>query len=254
MNKQINTFNDYSKIYDLVNASKNYVAEVAVLQNLIDGYLPKKNGRYEMLEVGSGTGGHAKHLMRSYNLTCLEKSAEMAKICKDKTGLEVVMGEAENFSISNSFEIISAMFHVVNYLPDLKALDQFFKNCHKHLKSSGIIIFDTWHLPSVYAIGPSSRTIHNENSNFLVKRVSNSQHDLKRNQVIVTFEFELLDKSNNSTSQFTEVHHMRPWSYSEIEFFAEQNDLQIIATPNLDKSTSDPVAAWDTTFLLGKKK
>ena len=49
-------FKEYSRIYDLCNADKDYAKEVEYVDGLIRNYRPGAN---DVLDMGSGTGIHA---------------------------------------------------------------------------------------------------------------------------------------------------------------------------------------------------
>lgn len=254
MNNVNSTFSQYSKIYDLINGSKDYKTEAEKIISLIAQYSKNKKSYPDMLEIGSGTGGHAKYFREHFELICLEKSSEMAEICAKKTGLHVVQGEAQSFEIHKRFDAMTAMFHVINYLPNLNELDRFFYNSSRHLNQNGVLVFDMWHLPSVYSIGTSSRKVSVENDEFDIIRVSIPEHDCINNIVKVLFNFTVSKKDTDETFEFSETHYMRPWTISEIKFFAEKNGLSIINDIENSPSAQDPSYSWDLTLVLGHSK
>jgi SAM-dependent methyltransferase len=254
MNNLNPTFSQYSNIYDLINGSKNYKAEAEKIVRLISQYSKNENSYPDMLEIGSGTGGHAKYFSEYFELICLEKSPEMAEICAKKTGLHVVQGEAQSFEIEKRFDAITAMFHVINYLQDLNELDQFLYNSSRHLKQDGVLVFDMWHLPSVYSIGTSSRKVSVENDEFDITRVSIPEHDCINNIVKVLFNFSVSKKNTDELYEFSETHFMRPWTISEIKFFAAKNGLSIMNDLENSPLARDPAYSWDLTIVLGHSK
>lgn len=54
-------FNTYAAYYDLLYRDKDYVGEAAYVHDLIQHHAP---GAQEVLELGSGTGGHAASAVR----------------------------------------------------------------------------------------------------------------------------------------------------------------------------------------------
>ncbi|MEO6914392.1 MAG: class I SAM-dependent methyltransferase, partial [Chitinophagaceae bacterium] len=86
-------FQRYSQYYDLLYAEKNYQKEVNYVENHIRQYSP---GVSSILELGSGTGNHAKHFAAAgYSVTGIERSREMADFSKAKKiqGFTPVLGD-----------------------------------------------------------------------------------------------------------------------------------------------------------------
>ena len=65
----------YSRLaeyYDLLYGSKDYGAEVDKIHQLIQKY--KTSPDNDLLDVACGTGRHAEHLKKHYNVTGLDNS------------------------------------------------------------------------------------------------------------------------------------------------------------------------------------
>ena len=73
----------YSKYYDKIYSSKNYILETNFIIKLIKKFSLAKNPL--ILELGTGTGRHAIELVnRKYQIEGLEKSRAMIKSFKKK--------------------------------------------------------------------------------------------------------------------------------------------------------------------------
>ena len=136
-------YTDSADLYDTINAIKDYRAEVEFILNCYAENSPLALER--VLDVGSGSGGHAEHLGRSgFAVTGVDISEEMVKIANAK---QMKNCSFENFNICMSpypeeFELIVSMFHVVNHLITVEELECFFQNIHATLKQDGVFIFD----------------------------------------------------------------------------------------------------------------
>lgn len=93
---------------------------------------------YDALDFGCGSGEFAKLLTQHFNVTCLDKSKEMVKICAKK-GLNAKCAHLSEFN--SEFDLITASFDVVNYM-DQKKLRNFLKDSQNALKKGGFLIFD----------------------------------------------------------------------------------------------------------------
>lgn len=68
----------YSRLaeyYDLLYGSKDYGAEVDTIHQLVQKY--KTSPDNDLLDVACGTGRHAEHLKKHYNVTGFDNSKEM---------------------------------------------------------------------------------------------------------------------------------------------------------------------------------
>ena len=87
----------------------------------------------------------------------------------------------------------------------------FLKNINQSVKQGAKFVFDSWHSPSVYAIGPSSRIVEVADDAVLSNAMQPSVN-LEDNVIDVNFEFEVCDLASkqNPPRIFSEVHSMRP--------------------------------------------
>src|SRR5690242_9252762 len=70
-------FEKYAAVYDLLYSQKNYAAEAVYIDRLLKKLLSPECG-LQLLELGSGTGGHARCLAEmGYQVTGIERSESM---------------------------------------------------------------------------------------------------------------------------------------------------------------------------------
>ncbi|QKF64354.1 class I SAM-dependent DNA methyltransferase [Campylobacter corcagiensis] len=91
---------------------------------------------FKALDFGCGSGEFAKLLAQHFDVTCVDKSEQMVKICLSK-GLNAKCVDLSNFNCD--FDLITASFDVVNYI---KNLDEFLKDASNALKNGGYLLFD----------------------------------------------------------------------------------------------------------------
>ncbi|MGD1897589.1 MAG: class I SAM-dependent DNA methyltransferase [Phormidesmis sp.] len=233
----MSVFENYAQYYDLLYQDKDYEGESRFVHELISNYSPDAR---TILELGSGTGRHAEILARSgFQLCGVERSAEMLAHCmsrydtltpKLKDSLTFTHGDLRNCIIQRSFDAVISLFHVISYQTSNNDLIAAFRTARKHLKSSGLFIFDVWYGPAVMYTPPSVR----------VKRLQSETHELIRiaepvqycNENIVDVNYRLLLKEQSSlkTDSVTELHRMRYLFKPELELLLNMTDFKLIDT------------------------
>ncbi|QNI72324.1 bifunctional 2-polyprenyl-6-hydroxyphenol methylase/3-demethylubiquinol 3-O-methyltransferase UbiG [Synechococcus sp. NOUM97013] len=137
---------DYADCYEFITQHKNYAEEAKVLLSFLD----KSISDGKILSVGCGIGSHefylAKHGLRVFGI---DKSECMIKRAIAKSN------EIPNLSFGHSFESLDlalelplgcviSLFNVINCLPSLVALSEFFHEIFVRMKPGGIFFFEAW--------------------------------------------------------------------------------------------------------------
>lgn len=242
-------FNKYSNLYDLLNSNKNYKSETEYFLSFLD-----KKENINALEIGSGTGGHAQFIEKKTNLTCVEKSPEMAKLASKKIKSKIIVGDIKDINFEEKkFDVCFCLFHVINYLNENKDLSNFFEKISNCLVDGGKFIFDFWHTPAVYKIGSTSRKRVFEKDNLLIERLSTPSFLPIKNIIEVDFEFKITDKTSNIIlDNYNEKHSMRPFSIPELEILSEQFNFHPITYYNNLTNEPPTLENWDVCAILNK--
>ena len=135
----------FSEVYDDIYYNKNYSREC-------DFIISKCGINKDILDVGCGTGKHAHILAeRSKRVTGIDISKAMIEIAKKNYNDKNVIFKNESFKayiekINNleQHDAVVSLFNVVNHMPSLISLMEFFNCMSKALKSKGIVVFDCW--------------------------------------------------------------------------------------------------------------
>src|SRR5688572_17365289 len=112
--EKMEVFNQqYSQYYNLLYADKNYSAEVDYIAGVLKKFAPLA---HDVLEYGSGTGGHGVLLnQRGYEIFGIERSEAMAAVAREK-GLSCEVGDIITLNLSRQFDACLALFHVISYV------------------------------------------------------------------------------------------------------------------------------------------
>jgi len=238
---------NYSDIYNKIYKKKEYLKETKYISTIL-----KKNKILEgdILELGSGTGNHAKYLLKEkYNITGVEKSSSMIAFAKKIPKLKCVLGDVRTVRLNKKFNAVISLFHVINYLLSLLDLNNFFKTANIHLNNNGLLIFDTWHDRSIKIKNISDNKVFKIN-NYVITRKSNSK--IIKNKIIdIRFKF-IIVLNKKIISSFSEKHLIRYFSFREIMLSAKKNGFQLVGRFGMLKF-SKPLKNDKSIFLVFKK-
>ncbi|MBU1137092.1 class I SAM-dependent methyltransferase [Patescibacteria group bacterium] len=131
-------YNSFAKFYDAVMGNRSL--EYKIVKDLILKYHQKSE---KVLEIGCGTGSILEKLSRKYQVCGIDISKEMLNIAKKKMPhIRLFRQDMTKFVILEKFDVILCLFDSINHLINYEDWKKVFLNTKKHLKDSGIFIFD----------------------------------------------------------------------------------------------------------------
>lgn len=109
--------------------------------------LKQLNSQMRLLDIGSGDGRRLAKILEESGIKdvhSVEPSSEMAKICREKTGIPVHETFGENISELNigEFDVVTAMWNVLGHIPTSEARLKTLENIRLKLKDGGKVIID----------------------------------------------------------------------------------------------------------------
>ena len=254
-------FKDYASYYDLLYQDKDYISEANYIHELIKEY---KSNSKNILELGSGTGTHAILLNKmGYNLTGLDFSQDMVNIANNKllkedsnnnknNKIKFLVGDARIFNLNKKFNVILALFHVVNYMQENLDLENMFTCVSRHLDKDGLFIFDFWYGPAVLSQGLEYRVKNFENNLLKIVREAKPEHNKDKNIVNVNYEILVTDKIKNINYSFKEVHTVRYLFEEELKFLLKKINLVIVKTEEWLTKKEPSNKTWGVCFVCKK--
>ena len=132
-----------SAVYDGIFETKKYELEVQQILGLIK----KRNSGLSVIDIGCGTGNHAKFFNKKVKYEGIDVNAQMIKKARQKKlNVSFYAESLDSFSSKNSsnYNVAVSLFSVINHLMDTESLITFFKNVNKVLKKDSHFIFDCW--------------------------------------------------------------------------------------------------------------
>jgi SAM-dependent methyltransferase len=246
-------FGAYSRYYDLLYRTKDYVKEVEYVSRIVAHHAPEAR---TLLDVGCGTGIHACAFARAgYRVTAVDRSEMMLEHARERAkreigtdccgSVEFVCGDIRDFELSQQFDVVVALFHVISYLPTNDDLHAAFFRIGKHLGRKGLLIFDHWYGPAVLASLPTRRVKSYEDDALRLFRIATPRLHLNKNIVDVKYDFLLIDKSSARCEQFTETHRMRYLFWPELEAILVQHNFQSIGFTEWLSDDPPSASSWN---------
>lgn len=243
----------YGRYYDLLYKDKDYDAEANYVHQL---FLKHKKEGKKILELGSGTGKHARlFAKKGYAVHGVERSSEMVKIASQFSveNISYEVNDIRSFHIDQSFDIAISLFHVISYLTDNADLIATFSNIAKHLNPGGLFIFDTWYTPAVYHQQPETRIKRLEDSEYNITRLAEPVIHNRENIVDVNYEVIIQNKRDQSFTTLREKHPMRHFSEPEIGLLASCTGFNLIKAEEFLTGQTPGTATWGVCFILQKQ-
>jgi SAM-dependent methyltransferase len=243
------SFRLLSRAYDLLYAGKDYAGEAAravALAAQCSGRSPAS-----VLELGSGTGGHAVHLAAAgIEVVGVEASPDMIARAPKVPGVRIVEGDARSVRLGRTFDAVLALFHVASYQAEDADLAGFLATGAAHLAPGGAFVFDAWYSPAVLHQRPGARTRHVAGEDLEVTRQATAVEDVDRSLVDVQFTIEVRRPSDGSLERGEEVHRMRHLTSNEVRSAARAAGMTLIHAEGFPDGAPPSRDTWGVAFVL----
>lgn len=228
-------FHRYAQYYDLLYRDKDYASEIDYIVSLIREYAPDAE---TILDLGCGSGIHAAGLFRrGYDVHGVDASRHMIACASDRrereTGtqsgrLSFSCGDIRDYRTDRSFDVVTALFHVMSYQIADEDILRAIETAGIHLNPGGIFIFDCWHGPAVLALRPESRIKKMEDDTISVVRTAQPVMHPRLNSVDVQYHITVRHKDTGSTEEIEELHRMRYLFTPEITSFLSSKNFSVL--------------------------
>lgn len=244
-------FNLYSRYYDLLYRDKDYAAEVAYI---IDRLTQHGVMGSALLEFGSGTGQHGRLLAeRGFRVTGIERSAEMVAKAQSVPGFTCQQGDICTVQLGRNFDAVLSLFHVVSYQTTNTAVQAVFARAAAHLQSGGLLLFDIWYSPAVYAQRPAVRVKRMADAAVEVTRIAEPKLYPNGNRVDVHYNFFIRDKIGGAIEIVTETHPLRHFSLPELNLFAQMAGFECVGAEEFLTGKAPSGDTWSVCIIMKKK-
>lgn len=258
MEKTQTVFNEYARYYDLLYRDKDYNAEADYVAGLIRRHLPKASS---ILELGSGTGRHARLLAeRGFEVCGIERSAEMlarsqevaASFQKDsgKDRLSFFLGDIRTARQDRTFDAVISLFHVLSYQTTNADVQAAFETARHHLKPGGVFVFDLWYGPAVLTERPDVRIKRMADEKTAITRLAEPVLMPNENRVDVHYTVFVRNRETQAMAELTETHAMRYFFEPEIALWADKTGFRISGAEEWLSAKPIGPDTWGVCFCL----
>ena len=242
-------FEQYAAWYNAFNEAKDYAAEIKYLLEQVERWRPAPRS---WLDIGCGTGSHVAALA-ARGISAEGVDASQAMIAQARLAhpdIPFHVGRAEKFHLSGQRDVVSMLFHVLDYQTSDAAIRQTIQNVAAHLAQDGVFVFDFWNTDGVLRDPPLRRARQTRIGERTLWRISRPTEDRKLRRIDIRFEFRWDSPEGPVTHE--EVHSMRHFTATELTEFLRPAGLHILSCEGW--MTHRPLAPRDWYGLICSRR
>jgi SAM-dependent methyltransferase len=250
-------FSESAELYDAIyGAFKDYATEAARIAALVRRLLP---GARSILDVGCGTGEHARHLAigHGFEVEGLDMDPGVLAVARRKLP-DARFHEADMaaFDLGRRYDVVMCLFSSIGYLEGLDRVTAALRCFRRHLAQDGAVIVEPWFTPGVLREG-SGDTRRGEAHGVRVERTSTTRVEGRLSTIVFSYRIE--DGSGVRTVE--EVHRLG--LFTEEEMLASFQSAGLAASHDaygltgrglyVARDASRPQPACECPVVLGRK-
>lgn len=224
---------DFSALYDLFYATKDYEAEVYTLISLVNKHKTQNVSR--IYDIACGTGRHMQYLIdKGYSVFGSDLSEAMLDAAKKRieaAGYEPCLAVADFSELAPPevlYDTVICLFDSIGYAVSNEKILSVFKSVYDNLKDNGLFIFEFWHAPQMLKNYSPVRLARFKDGNRIYTRLSETTLNIPMQCAEVKYTiFASSDDSHFKISE--ELHICRYFQLQEIRLFAEISGFEWLA-------------------------
>ena len=191
---------------------------------------------------------------KGYKIHGVDFSQKMLDLAKKRCGdkINFTCCDINDLNLKKKFDVVTALFHVINYQNSNEKLQKSFDVVSKHLKKGGLFVFDFWYGPAVLHDLPTVREKKVENDAVKITRITEPEMIPNKNIVMVNFTNIIQDKNTSKIIKVKEKHSIRYLFLPEIDFFLKGAHLTNIATYKWLTNNELGLTSWYGVIIAKK--
>lgn len=136
-----------SRYYDQLYRHKDYGQEARKIQEVIRVAHPTA---VSLLDVGCGTGEHAKYLSEHFEITGIDLNTTFIETARAKVPCATFeVARMPHFLLKRRFDVVACLFASIAYLQTIDEVKEALECFRKHLEEDGIVLVDPWLSPAL---------------------------------------------------------------------------------------------------------
>lgn len=252
----MSVFAAYSRYYDLLYRDKDYSGEARYVADLMKRHAP---GASKVIEIGCGTGGHARELAAlGLRVHGVDRSAGMLEAAEAKLDsvepevrarMRFTQGDARSVRLYEKADAVVSLFHVMSYQTSNSDLTAAFATVREHLETGGVFIFDCWYGPAVLVERPSVTVKRLEDVAVSITRIAEPTLNSAQNIVDVNYTVLVYDRQTTLVETLRETHRMRYLFRPEIELLLSNNGMSLVTAHEWMTDRPPGPHSWAACFV-----
>jgi len=221
-------YSEAAEFYDLLySPEKDYAAEGDFIADLVRAHAPHAR---TILDVGCGTGQHARHLLDlGFEVDGVDLEPAFARIARAKCPRSrIEVGDMASFSMERRYDAVLSLFSAIGYMTTVEGLCSAVERMAAHLNPGGVVIVDPWFEPGALTDGWVTVTVGSD-AERSVCRMSRTVLEGS----VSRLDFEYLIGSAEGIERRSETHRLGLFSQAQME---HAFDLAGLRAERLDES------------------
>ena len=187
--------------------------------------------KYEILDLGCGTGNHALELARrGHSMVGIDISRNSLRSAKKKLArtkelkgsVHLFQQDLRQIALNKRFDAVMALFGVLSYIEKKKELEQIFRRVRGHLRPGGLFLGEIWQLSGVIPGFKSRNTGTDETRKIEVIRRAASRTSRMPGIFDIEMDFQIRDiRKDKIVDEFLEHHYLHAYDLTEFQELIE---------------------------------